>query len=224
MGMTIREVIHYIDQLYPNTIDNATKCGWIAQCEARIWDDVMLLPPEACLHYVWDYDADRPLLMPAPHDEIYRSYLLARMYDFYHEADGYQNTMEMHNRQYRQLAVWYADRYEPAKGGRMPIPVVPEVVAGESVTMEFTLPYEREYIAQLRVAMYSGGQTTVYTQNDLSFDGMTARLEISQEASLALPVGTARIMLAGTDINGTRFESRSAMYLRIIATGYGDIL
>lgn len=57
---------------------------------------------------------DTVLLVPFPHDKLYRSYLCA-MIDFANgEIDKYNNAMMMFNKQFSEFTEWYARTYRPA--------------------------------------------------------------------------------------------------------------
>jgi len=54
------------------------------------------------------------LLVPVPHDKLYRSYLCA-MIDYANgEYDKYNNAMAMFNRELSEFTNWYARTYDPA--------------------------------------------------------------------------------------------------------------
>ena len=56
------------------------------------------------------------LMVPAPHDKLYRTYLSA-MIDFANgEYDKYNNSMILYNKQYGDFVNWYARTYAPADG------------------------------------------------------------------------------------------------------------
>lgn len=61
-------------------------------CRSCGWSNAGDLPPR-----VWPEDGDKPLLVPAPYDELYDLYLFA-MIDYHdREYGGYNNDMEQFN-------------------------------------------------------------------------------------------------------------------------------
>ncbi len=223
--MTIREVILQGDELQDNEFSEERKCRWVSECEARIWSGIMLLPPEGFFGYQWEYDADRELLLPQPYDELYLLYVSAKMYLAYHEAQNYQNAMAAFNKLYDQTSIWYAKAYDPAHGGRMPLRETPTLVQGESVTVEFRLPYGADALGSLSAVVTAAG-SAVWTaeREDMVLSGETARFTIPQEQSLALPVGTAKISVAGTDLDGQRFEAWPPLTVRVVATAFQEVI
>lgn len=109
--MTISQLIAYADAVKPNAFDAATKIIWINEVEGMAQTDVMLIAADDIVTHT---DVDDELLVPAPHDKLYRSYLCA-MIDFANgEYDKYNNAMTLFNRQYSEYTEWYIRTYDPA--------------------------------------------------------------------------------------------------------------
>lgn len=223
--MTIREAIAYIDAVQDNDLEESVKCRWLSECEARIWAGAMLRDPLEYDDYEWQYDADRELLMPPPYDEIYTAYLSAKIYLSYHEAQNYQNAMAAFNKLFDQVSIWYAKTYDPAHGGCMEIREIPTVVQGETVTVAFSLPYDGSLISSIAAVLSSGGADvlTLGTE-DIALTRDEAAFTLTQLQSLALPVGVAKISIAGTDADGNRFEAWPPLELRVVETGVSEVL
>lgn len=223
--MTIREAIAYADAIQDNEFDEAIKCRWLSECEARIWRGVMLRDPMEYDDYEWQYDADRELMMPPPYDELYQLYLSAKIYLAYHEAQNYQNAMAAFNKLFDQTVIWYAKTYDPAHGGSMEIREIPTVVQGETVTVSFSLPYDAALVASLRAVLTSGGSTLVsFDRDGMALSGEEAAFTLTQLQSLTLPVGIISVAIAGTDADGNRFEAWPPLELRVVETGIGEVL
>lgn len=97
----------------PNAFDTATKLVWINEIEGMVQTDIMLMASADVVQYGAE-DTAAALLVPAPHDKLYRSYLCA-MIDFANgEYDRYNNSMAMFNTHYREFTEWYIRIYRPA--------------------------------------------------------------------------------------------------------------
>lgn len=215
----------YVDEIHDNEFSDERKCRWVSECEARIWSGVMLLPPEGFPGYRWEYDADQVLLMPPPYDELYLVYLSAKIYLAYHEAQNYQNAMAAFNKLYDQTSIWYAKAYDPAHGGRMEIPEVPTIVQGETATVLFSLPYGADALGSLSaVVTAEGGTLLSLTREEMEVRGDEAQLTLTQEQSLALPAGVIHVAIAGTDLDGQRFEAWPPLAIRVVATAFQEVI
>lgn len=112
--MRLSEVIKRVDDIKPNAFSNETKTGWINDCEGMVQTEVFLFAPVEIIAYEYDRDANTPLLVDAPHDKLYVSYLTA-MVDFANgEYNRYQNTMQMFNAHFSEFMRYFAQRYRPA--------------------------------------------------------------------------------------------------------------
>ena len=112
----ISDLLAYADAVKPNAFDAATKIIWINEIEGMVQTDVMLIASADIVQYGAE-DTAAELLVPAPHDKLYRSYLCA-MIDFANgEYDRYNNAMVLFNRHYAEFSEWYIRTYEPADRG-----------------------------------------------------------------------------------------------------------
>ena len=76
---TMNTVIEYVDRVKPNAYSNDDKYRWMNTLEGLVSREVH---HDDAPEYNLPEDADTPLLVPAPYDEIYHLYVSA-MIDFY---------------------------------------------------------------------------------------------------------------------------------------------
>ena len=117
--MTIAEVIRAVDGLKANHFSGAQKVGWLSECDSNIWKNIIEthekveVMPDVFYGYTEDKDMGSKLLVPAPHDVIYR-YYLEMMIDLYNkDINSYQNTSRLYNSAYQEYASWYNKNYMP---------------------------------------------------------------------------------------------------------------
>lgn len=100
--MTIREAIDRADALKPNACTEYEKVNWLNELDGKIFVEVMQ-PNEGTpeFHgYTVDSDKDTVLLVPAPYDDLYISWLHS-MIDFSNrEIVSYNNTLALFNAKY----------------------------------------------------------------------------------------------------------------------------
>jgi hypothetical protein len=112
--MTMNEVIEYVDRVKPNAYSNDDKYRWINTLEGLVSREVLCKDtPE----YSLPEDADIPLLVESPYDDIYHLYVSA-MIDFYNrEYNDYNNTILMFQERLDQYKVWQARHSTTGKYG-----------------------------------------------------------------------------------------------------------
>lgn len=222
--MTIRGAIRVIDADYPNTFDEERKTSWISRCEKQIISEIMLLNPADYDNYHWAYDADRELAMPEPYAQLYTLYVIAQMHLAYHEADNYQNTMQLFNRVWTECCGWYADTYRPAELEPFlrarPVPIE-TWMQGETIAIDFMLPYDAEDVQAITMTLVSYDAEIVKTLADMDVEGMTARVTLDAETTASMPTGIWRgvVMITGTD--GVTTQSTEAYTMRIVDVRLG---
>lgn len=114
--MTLEQIITMVDDIKPNSFSNETKTSWINEVEGLVQTEVFLLAVEEVVVYKYSENEDTELLVAAPHDKLYWSYLSA-MIDFANgEYNKYQNTMQLFNSHFGEYMRWYALHYRPADG------------------------------------------------------------------------------------------------------------
>ena len=98
---TMNTVIADVDGVKPNVYTDEDKYRWLAGLEgllsAEVFQDAELRCPSV------PEDADRPLRVEPPYDEVYRLYLMA-MIDFHNREYGsYNNAMLMFRQRLEEL-------------------------------------------------------------------------------------------------------------------------
>lgn len=112
--MRLKEVIDQADSLKPNAFSNQQKTVWVNDVEGKVQMEILLFAPVEAVRYSYEENQETQLLVAAPYDNLYISYLLA-MIDFANgEYDRYNNTVELFNAQFRSYMRWFAQWYRPA--------------------------------------------------------------------------------------------------------------
>lgn len=101
--MTMNSVIEYVDRLKPNAYSSDDKYRWLNTLEGLVSREVH---GDDSPEYTLPDDADTPLLVQAPYDDIYHLYVFA-MIDFYNrEYNDYNNTIAMFRERLEQYKTW----------------------------------------------------------------------------------------------------------------------
>ena len=103
--MKIRQAMETIKSLKPSQCSDEILLEWISRLDGMVWEDILrgyCEPP--CLPYRMDADMDRELLIPFPHDEIYVTWLGAKIDYINDELDRYNNAMMLYNAQLQAFA------------------------------------------------------------------------------------------------------------------------
>lgn len=101
---TMNSVIEYVDEVKPNVFSDEAKYSWINRLEGLISREVLM---EDAPSYDLPADADRPLLVDHPYDDVYALYVSA-MVDFYNkEYNNYNNSALMFQERLDQFKAWY---------------------------------------------------------------------------------------------------------------------
>ena len=108
--MTMNKVIEYVDRLKPNVYTVEDKYRWINTLEGMVSREVLQRDvPE----YFLPDDADTPLMVGHPFDDLYGLYVSA-MIDFHNrEFDHYNNTIAVFQNKYDQYKAWYIQQHAP---------------------------------------------------------------------------------------------------------------
>lgn len=102
--MTMNEVIEYVDRVKPNVYADDDKYRWMNTLDGIVAREVHQEDMKA---YTIPNDADKPLLVPHPYDDIYALYVSA-MIDFHNrEYEEYNNTVLLFKERYEQYKAWY---------------------------------------------------------------------------------------------------------------------
>lgn len=99
--MTIYEAIDHFDSLTHNQLPLPTKVYWLSLLDSHIFRDILSTHaeciPERFFGYTPDTDIQTVLLVPHPHDEIYRWYLEMKTWDTLGEMEKYNNAAQKYN-------------------------------------------------------------------------------------------------------------------------------
>ena len=115
---TMNTVIAQVDSVKPNAYADEDKYRWINQLEGLLSAEVFRDETPLCLAV--PADADRPLRLTHPYDELYSLYVMA-MIDFSNrEYGGYNNTLLLFRERLEQLKAQLvrSRRAAPAPGHR----------------------------------------------------------------------------------------------------------
>ena len=121
--MKVSKAIEIVNKIKPNAFPTAAKIRWLNHLEGRIAADVFLLAPAEIEALTLTEDSeDWELLVKAPHDDVYTSWLRAQIDLENGEYNKYQNTMQEFNACMDSFTAWFANLYEPAQGYLIPGP------------------------------------------------------------------------------------------------------
>ena len=115
--MTIIEAINGIDTLKPNTYTQEQKIAWLSALDGRMKADV-IDTHEGGEKVVFEgyneaTDPDTPLIITAPYDEVYITYLEMKI-DFANaEYDKYNNSAYLFNSQLDEYKKYYNRTHMP---------------------------------------------------------------------------------------------------------------
>ena len=113
---TMNTVIAYVDGLKPNAYTDEDKYRWLNQLEGMLSTEVF--QDETPLCYALPADADKPLRVGHPYEEIYPLYVMAQI-DFHNREYGsYNNTMAMFHTRLEQLKVYHLRNREMGTAGK----------------------------------------------------------------------------------------------------------
>ena len=127
--MTIREAMDKSAALRPGLFAAADKIAWLAQLDAQI--DVEIIrthanaPEEDFVPYAAEggdmVDMETELLVSAPYDKLYVSFLLAQA-DFYSgDYDKFNNSQRRYASDYDEFAAYYNRTYMPLQGSSIKV-------------------------------------------------------------------------------------------------------
>lgn len=120
--MTILNLIEYCDRIKPNNFETADMIRWINEVEGLVQTEIYLFDINEILQYDWDdswTDAQKnviyntELLVPAPYDKIYTTYLLAEIDNANGEYNRYANTKLQFDAAFAKYSKYIAQVYAP---------------------------------------------------------------------------------------------------------------
>ena len=110
---TMNTVIEQVDRLKPNAYTDEDKYRWINQLEGLVSAQVF---EKDAPEYSLPDDADIPLLVGHPFDDIYELYVSA-MIDYYNrEYNNYNNAVLMFKERLDQFKAWYIQHNTNSSG------------------------------------------------------------------------------------------------------------
>lgn len=120
--MTIEKLIDYIDRIKPNNFDYGDMIRWINEVEGKIQTEIYLLDIHDIVQYDWDDNwtgaeksamLSTELIVPAPYDKIYTTYLLAEVDNANGEYNRYGNTKLQFDKAFADYSRYVAQIYSP---------------------------------------------------------------------------------------------------------------
>lgn len=109
---TMNKVIEHVDRVNPNVFTDTDKYEWMKALDGLVAHEVM---QEEAPDYSIPEDADTPLLVQSPYDDIYRLYVGAMIYLHNREYDHYNNAAMMFQQRYEQFKAWYIQNHSTCK-------------------------------------------------------------------------------------------------------------
>ena len=104
--MKIRDVITKVDDIKPNSYSEEDKLQWLEDIENKIHGEIVMqyVDPVEMTDFS---DDESELIAPNPYDNLYISYIIAKI-DFYNnETTRYNNSMIMFNEEYQAFINYY---------------------------------------------------------------------------------------------------------------------
>lgn len=105
--MTIRDLLNRIEKEKPNSFTEADLIAFLNEVEAQVADELHMKEADVPVYeYGHDEDLDNILLVPAPYDVLYISYLKAKIDYANEEYDSYTNNQAQHVQDYKDFVDW----------------------------------------------------------------------------------------------------------------------
>lgn len=103
--MTLRELLNKISEEKPNSFSEAKLISFVNEVEAEVAEELnkSIVPVYTFEH---DSELDKELLVPAPYDRLYVSYVKAMIDYANEEYDSYANNQAQHVQDYRDFVDW----------------------------------------------------------------------------------------------------------------------
>ena len=105
--MTIRDLLNKISKEKPNSFSEAELISFVNEVEAEVAEELHMDAEDVPV-YVFKHDADldKTLLVHAPYDRLYISYVKAMIDYTNEEYDSYANNQAQHIQDYRDFVDW----------------------------------------------------------------------------------------------------------------------
>ena len=120
--MKLQQAIDRVDEMRPNMQSRQLKIEWLSELDGLIWQELIrkhhLLPGEeirlaAMPEYDEDTDDNTKLLVPAPYDNIYLYWLMAKIDEQTLETEKYNNDRQMWNASYESFSDFWTRTHMP---------------------------------------------------------------------------------------------------------------
>ena len=111
---TMDEVISRVDAIRPNIFTEEQKYRWISHVDGLVSREVM---NDDAPEYNLPDDADTPLLVGHPYEDMYDFYLMAMIELANKEYDHYNNAVMLFQERYQQYKLWYIQHNVTTRSG-----------------------------------------------------------------------------------------------------------
>ena len=105
--MTLRDLINKISEEKPNSFSEAKLISFVNEVEAEVAEELHMDKEDVPVYvYEHDEDLDKVLIVSAPYDRLYISYVKAMIDYTNEEYDSYANNQAQHVQDYRDFVDW----------------------------------------------------------------------------------------------------------------------
>ena len=125
--MRLQQAIDRVDEMRPNMQSRELKIGWLSELDGLVWREIIQnhypKPGEEirmCVMPEYDSDTDpgQKLLVPAPYDNIYTYWLMAKIDEQTLEQEKYNNDQAMFNASYDSFSDYWTRTHMPKQHNR----------------------------------------------------------------------------------------------------------
>lgn len=116
--MTVKECMEFVDDVKPNAFPPYAKIRWIGELEGKIANEIFLMAPCELKQFAYTgaEAANFELLLDPPYDDLYISYLTAKVDSKNGEFNRLSTTAQAFNRKWQEFAAFIGNLYAPANG------------------------------------------------------------------------------------------------------------
>jgi hypothetical protein len=107
--MNAKTAISRADALRLNTISEEQNAAWLSDLDGQLAEMFGMEAPKN------RFPEDFPLLMPAPHEEIYQLYLICKIDYYNQEMALYANDLAVYMQALAEARAWYRRTHRPQK-------------------------------------------------------------------------------------------------------------
>lgn len=110
--MKTEDLIDKIEILKPNSYDSDFIKNLIEKCDKKIYSDFLSQHPSVLEEYKQKNLAeDAELLLPDEYEDVYLSYVMAKMDYYQGDYERYNNEMTMYNSKWLEFVSWFTRNY-----------------------------------------------------------------------------------------------------------------